>query len=272
MEHHQDTATDSTQRLPLALRKALVALSLLIILAGVTLNWWLSDRIETAMRSELLNQAVLIAESVEISDIQELSGTADDLVTPRYARLKQHYAAARLMDPDIHFVYLMGLRSDGAVYFYADSEPIGSPDESPAGQIYDEVDEVIRAAFTDPAVEVIGPVSDRWGTWVTALVPYVDPLSGKVVAIQGVDIDANNWQREVLWGSFFPVLGLVVALLAVLFVGVVFLIRRLRAGQTSQFKPARLEILFTLAVGLVLTLFTAFFSHSEQLRDPYLFI
>ena len=48
-----------------------------------------------------------------------------------------------------------------------------------------------------------------------------------------------------------------VSLLAVLFVGVVFLIWRLR--DQSQFRPARLEILFTLAVGLVLTLFTAFF-------------
>ena len=180
---------------------------MVVVLVGIGLNHWLSQWVDETMRGQLLNTATLIAESVSVNDIRQLSGTEEDLGKPQYVRLKERYAAARAMDANIRFVYLMGKNDAGEVFFFADNEPVGSEDESPAGQIYEEVDDVILAGFQSATPHVIGPVTDRWGTWVTALVPYVDQASGEVIALQGVDIDATHWRKDVLLGSLATVLG-----------------------------------------------------------------
>lgn len=40
------------------------------------------------------------------------------------------------------------------------------------------------------------PTTDRWGTWVSALVPIKDQQTGKVIAVFGVDYPAKQWYGE----------------------------------------------------------------------------
>ena len=42
---------------------------------------------------------------------------------------------------------VLGRRADGSVFFFVDSEPVGSEDESPAGQVYGEISNEDRRAF-----------------------------------------------------------------------------------------------------------------------------
>ena len=51
-----------------------------------------------------------------------------------------------------------------------------------------------RTAATD------GPVADRWGTWVSALVPLTDPDTGQPLAVLGMDIDGSRWAWDVAAG------------------------------------------------------------------------
>ena len=176
------------------------------------------------------------------------------------------------MDPTIRFIYLMGQNQNDQVFFYGDSEPVRSPDESPTGQLYAEADEVIHSNFDTPETKVIGPITDRLGTWVTALVPYVDPKSGQVIALQGIDIDAKHWHRDVLMASLVPVLSLVCSLIFMVLLGAFLLRRRFNKPSSRQAKPPRLEFGLTIGVGLILTLFAAYLTYGEQQRDrSYLF-
>lgn len=175
-----------------------------ILIAGGFFTWWTIKKTDREMRQNRLAHARLAAEAINVERVKALSGTEADLGSDHYLRLKQQFASVRAADPRCRFVYLMGRNEDGSVFFFADSEPAGSEDESPAGQIYDEVSDEYLAAFNTVTALVEGPVTDRWGTWVSALVPLIDPETGALIAMLGTDVDARYWHRAVAAKAALP--------------------------------------------------------------------
>jgi PAS domain S-box-containing protein len=150
------------------------------------------------MRSELLVQGRLVAEIVGSNEVLSLTGTSADLESSAYRNLKAQLSIVRHVNPAIRFLYLTGLKRDGSVFFFVDSESPDSEDYSAPGQIYEEASEAFKASFRSIEGVVEGPVPDRWGTWVSALVPTMSPLSAQPVAVLGMDVDAKNWTYSIL--------------------------------------------------------------------------
>ena len=98
----------------------------------------------------------------------------------------------------------MGQRGDGTIFFFADSEPTGSENESPAGQIFEDLSPGLIEVFNTKTSLAEGPITDSWGTWISALTPIIDPDSGKVIAVLGMDYDANSWRWSVATRSALP--------------------------------------------------------------------
>ena len=150
------------------------ALVLAIFAAGSALSWWQVGRTDRAMRVDLLEKARLIEQAVSADRIHALTGTAADLEKPEYLRLKAQLAATCVANPQCRFLYLLGRRADGAIFFFVDSEPATSKDCSPAGQIYEEASKGCRSVFATHIAAVEGPTPDRWGTWVSGFVPIIE--------------------------------------------------------------------------------------------------
>ena len=182
------------------------------LVAGALFIWWTVARADHEMRNSLVQQAQLVAQAVDFKHVQALTGTAADLSSPEYLRLKEQLVAIRSADPQCRFVYLMGRRADGTVFFFVDSEPAGSKDYSPPGQAYEEATANDRRIFDTGEVSVAGPDPDRWGTWVSALIPMTAPDNGAVVAVLGMDIDARAWKWDVA-ARAAPAAGLMLVLL-----------------------------------------------------------
>ena len=156
--------------------KCLTALMVLIIVAiAGGFAWWRIERMDGELRNNLLQQGQLLAQTINIESIQALSGTEADLNNPHYQRIKEQLAAVRAANPQCRFLYLMGRRADGSIFFFVDSEPADSKDYSPPGQVYTEAPEGCRKAFGARIDLVEGPYTDRWGKWVSALIPILDP-------------------------------------------------------------------------------------------------
>jgi len=202
------TATLSRRLLP-------VAVASFVLLAGLGFTWGMAARADREMRANLLQQTRLVAQAINIERVQALSGTEADLDSPDYLRLKEQLAAVRSAKARCRFVYLMGRKADGAVFFFVDSEPAGAEDYSPPGQVYDDASEDLRRAFDTKAEVVEGPLTDRWGVWVSALVSLTDPAKDEVVAVLGMDIDARAWKWDVTARVALPV-GLMLVLLITL--------------------------------------------------------
>ena len=108
-----------------------------ILAAGTLFTCWAAQRTDRAMREDLLGQARLVAQAVNFDRLKALTGTEADLGSPDYLRLKEQFARTKEANDKCQFIYLMGRRPDGQVFFFVDNEPAGSEDESPAGQIYE---------------------------------------------------------------------------------------------------------------------------------------
>ncbi len=170
-----------------------------VALAGCALIiWWSVARTERAMRDELLSRARLAAGMVSVERVQSLGGTGAEVEAPAYLRLKEQLAEIRAHDPKCRFAYLMGRKDDGTVFFLADSEPAGSKDESPGGQVYEEAPGAVHRVFHTRVPAVEGTFTDRWGTWVTGFVPLTDPRDGDCVAVLGMDVDARTWRGDLV--------------------------------------------------------------------------
>lgn len=99
----------------------------------------------------------------------------------------------------------MGRRNDGAVFFFLDSQPPDSDDYAPPGLIYDEVSEEYLHTFDSGKQRTVGPITDRWGTLITSLVPIYLEETNDLIAVLGMDIDAEDWKREIISQIFLPI-------------------------------------------------------------------
>lgn len=166
------------------------------------------------------SEAIMLAESLEsvmhTEHILALSGSEEDTANPDYILTKLSLTELVKTTNPIRFAYLMSQRN-GKIIILVDSEPAGSPDYSPPGQIYDEANEAFRSVFKSDKTMLTGPADDRWGRWMSALVPIKDPESGEVIAVFGVDYSASEWYAS-LKERMIPDLVIVISLLVLFFV------------------------------------------------------
>ena len=240
----------------------------LMLTAAALVAWSATGRLDRWMRSDLLRQTRLVAHGVNIDSIRKLSGTKADLDSPYYKSLKQQLIAIRSVNPQYRFAYLMGRKADGTVFFFADSEPAGSKDYSPPGQVYREASAEYRRVFDTGIAAVAGPVTDRWGAWISGMVPITDPQTGAVAAVLGMDINARAWAWTIAAHAALP-MGFVLVLL----IGAVFAfvsVRKNSRGGTERLVNAlprlRLRSLLLPSLMLIAILSGGWYFYSEQRR------
>ncbi len=243
---------------------AMLFLGLLIL--GASLTFWIVKRADLGLRKNLLYQAHLLAQAINLERVRELTGTEADQNQPAYLRIKEQLATVRAATPHYRFIYLMGRKADDTIFIFVDSESEASKDYSPPGQIYHEVPSDYRRVFETKIESVVGPVVDRWGVWVSALIPLNDPLTGELIAVLGVDMDSRHW-NGMLARAALPPLLLTLALMAILLLGSALAARRARAGAASAPRPRHLESDLAIVTGLVLALFAAWLAHVVESRN-----
>jgi PAS domain S-box-containing protein len=172
-----------------------ISILIAVVLALLLLGWWSLRRQDELMRSDLLSDARAAARAIDWRHILSLTASDADLTSKDYQRLKEQLSMVQTAKPEYRFTYLIGQRPDKSIFTFVDSEPPDSKDYSPPGQIYSEATDSFRRIFATGHEAVVGPVENRWGTWVSALVPVTDPKSGKLVAVFGVSRNAADWNR-----------------------------------------------------------------------------
>lgn len=190
-------------------RRLLIILTLTLTL-GAAASYWTAHEQDRIMRKDLLIQAHLVAHGIDVERIRRLSGTEDDLFSPDYQRIKDQLALVRSATPRCRFIYLLGQGDDGTLFFFLDSESPTSKDYSPPGQTYVEASEACRRIFTTGEEVVEGPVTDRWGTWVSAFTPLKDARSGKVLAVLGLDVASVEWKKMIALRCAVPIASTIV--------------------------------------------------------------
>ncbi len=219
------------------------------------------------MRAEIVYQAQLIANTINIKYIQALTGTSQDTDKSQYLRLKQQFACIKENSKNVRFAYLLGQRVDGKVYFFVDNEPVGSKDESPAGQIYEDISLETRSVFDRKLPLAVGPETDQWGTWISALIPVNDPSTGNMVAVLGMDIDVHDWNRMLIQAGI-PTFVCVILLIIITSIGFRFIIQCKHIENKSYAILRYLGPGMVILIGLTITFYVGWIAnrHDHQFQ------
>ena len=244
-------------------RLGLAAAVLVLLAVGAALAGWAIRREDRYLRENLLQQTRRVAQVIPLDRLRVLHGNRSDEQKPEYRRLKAQLMAAQQIDPDWEWIYLMGRKSGGAVYFQMDSEAYDAPDPSPPGQLYAEASPLLHQVFDTRIAATEGPIPDRWGVWVSAFVPLVDPKTGRLVTVVGIDVEASTWRWKTLRAGIVPTLA-TAALLAILLTGYRLERKRKKLAGKARRPWRHLETALSLSSGLVLTATVAWLAHSIE--------
>jgi signal transduction histidine kinase len=183
--------------------------AIFIIALGVYAGMFLYKYIHEEEIASLEVRAKTIVSFISAGDVETLSLSEMDLWNPVYQNLKNKLIEVRSFYKDTRFIYLIAER-DGRAYFVVDSEDPESEDYSPPGQEYSEASEgVMRALQGEVIIE--GPEEDRWGSWISSLVPLKDSF-GNTVAIVGLDINASEHTAHLYTSMAFVVVTTLILL------------------------------------------------------------
>lgn len=152
-------------------------------------------------KNEQIEKVLQIARSIEASlpkeDLKLLEAKPEDLEKPEYKTIKETLKSVINVNPQAKFAYIYTEKND-TIFFMADSEPEDSEDYSPPGQEYSEAKPEDRQPFRDGKEIVTVAQEDRWGIWTSVLIPVKDAVTGKTIAVFGMDFNAKSWNRTIL--------------------------------------------------------------------------
>jgi diguanylate cyclase (GGDEF)-like protein len=155
-------------------------------------------------RENLLVQARFIANAINIKNLTKLNAKKIDVNLPAYQELKEQLKKIRLSNKKCKFLYLLEEKSSGEIFFFVDSQANDSKDYAEPGLIYNEVPDSYLQVFELKTESVVGPITDRWGTLITALVPLKDS-NNKLIAMLGMDVEVKSWYQKIIILSLLPV-------------------------------------------------------------------
>ena len=248
-----------------------VVLLLAILASGAGAVWWAVAQADHEMRGDLLDQTQLLANTLDIGDLNELTGSQADLESPQYQRLKDGFAAIRSGYPQCRLIYLIGRQEErGAaeppsapVCYFVD---VGTEYPAQPGQAYASVSDPLKVAFDTGMAFVEGPLADERGNWISGMVPLTNAHSKGLRAVLGMSMNARDWNRKLLRAAL-PFGLLTLALAALQGGGALVLAWRARRSATAPFWLRNLELVLASAAGLALTIGLSWMAHRQEMRN-----
>lgn len=244
---------------------AVPCLVVLILLGGFEWMHKARQQADELLRQQLLNRAAAVARTINPEQLQNLSFTDGDVNRPEFQRLcfqMRAYAEA----VGLRSLYSMALR-DGQIVFGPESLPADDPYASSPGTVYKQPSPQDFEIFKSGKASVQGPRTDEYGTFVTALAPVLDPRTGSVLLVIGLDEETSEWRAALLRAQRAPLL-FTAGLLAILLAGSLLTHKYQRTdGSLQSLRYA--EAIASAAVMLMLTLAAVQVAHDAERRHRY---
>lgn len=178
----------------------LLGFVLLVVLCTIFVRYtWTTQK--NATNNRIMRITETSAALLDGEALKYLKVSPEDEGTVTYESIKYRLMNMVKVNKDIRFAYLYTQRNE-KLYFMVDSEPTGSEDLSPPGQLFSEANVIDSKPFADGRSVITNPVTDRWGTWISVLVPLKNPETSKTIAVFGVDYPAENFYSDAKYRIF----------------------------------------------------------------------
>ncbi len=185
------------------------------LMVGAGATEYFGDRQFEQRRNMLVGVAPTYARELESLGHARLSSLAapDD---PLYLNLIQSQIRWLKANPNVADIYTFRKEGD-RVFLMVDSETdydhnrmydTRLEQRTPIGFYYQPTDGILKAFTGVPSFDSV-PVTDEWGTWVSAFEPMFD-AQGNVEAVLGVDYPAATWLNSALLARLCAMGGLLI--------------------------------------------------------------
>ncbi len=226
-----------------------VSLVLLTVL-GTSVASLRARLLDAEMRDNLLRELAGLSRAVSPELAQALTFTAADAGSPAYQILRDQFTAFGRVVPN-RGIYTIA-RHNSEYCFGPENYPAMDPLASAPGTVYESPPDILTKVFATATPQTVGPYTDEFGTFVSALAPVIDPHSGQVIMVVGLDMMADSWQHTVRDSRRGPWLWIgATALLAIL--GTIGIDRRDRGCFAGRRWARHLDAVVVGVLGLALT-------------------
>ncbi|MEN6624998.1 MAG: response regulator [Candidatus Sumerlaeia bacterium] len=238
--------------------------------AGIAVGWWATDWrgqvVDKDMRRDMIAHATGIARTINPDLVRSLSFTAADIDHPEYQRIR---------DQMIAYANYAGLRSvysvtrRGGRHLFG---PAGLDDKDPRafapGAVYEAPPQDLQNVFYHNRPIVVGPLDEGNGTIVAGYAPVVDPASGKVLLVAGIEMLVGQWRSSIALARM-QMISIVLVVTALLLVGMSFVVWRDYFAAEQDWWFRHVETILIVMVGGVLTVLSAFGVHDKEKRETW---
>ena len=177
----------------------------LIFFSGVQAGKFRIQNADAQMRHRLTRQIIGIAGAINPDLVAKLSFSPQDIGTPAFDIIHDQLVSSR-KSLENRGIYTIARRDDGQIVFGPETYDPDDPIASVPGTVYQQVPAEVLSIFDNPVPVTMGPYTDEYGTFVTALAPVIDPGTGQVVLVLGLDILADQWKAQVAAAGRGPLL------------------------------------------------------------------
>ncbi len=175
----------------------------------------LFNAVDKYLKNQTQNNAKIMASAIDYYKLSKLNANKSDLTKGDYYEMKNLLKKLNNTSKNFRFVYLMGVNDENKVFFYVDSETIGSPDESAPGDIYEDCPKEAIESFKSNDGKYSEIYEDKWGQWISAYYPVRD-FNNKPIALLGIDNDAKEWNSNIREFLFLPFILVVIGLVLII--------------------------------------------------------
>ncbi|MEI8139634.1 MAG: PAS domain S-box protein [bacterium] len=222
-------------------RKSWFGLQMACIMVSLACGGWVvtqqaGEQARKEYGAELMVRAMLVTAALDVEPLRHFSGTLDDLKSPEYSHLRDIFTRIRTSSSDVRNIYLYGPKEGKSINYVSSSTDSKEGWNIVPGTVYaDQIDEEDRSFFQSGVPYVSKPYTDRWGTWVSALIAVVLNKDGpeRVKLALGLDVSAADIERRTAEARF----GIIqqIAMLSVILIGF-FQFRQNWWDRTRQFE------------------------------------
>ncbi len=177
-------------------------LGVVIIFAmGIVYTTNVTKNEEAKIRKEMLSLTQTYVNVLDSEKFKNLQLNLADKENPDYKIIKEKLISIGDSSKPlgIRWIYTV-VPKDGQIIFSADSIPVDSIDYSDPGDTYTDISpsflSIVNKAWEDNVSSISEPYNDRWGTFISTVVPIIDKENYKTVGVLASDMDYNLFYKS----------------------------------------------------------------------------
>ena len=210
-------------------------LLIFITILGFFLMFVIYQTTSNDIREEMITQANIIANSIDLEKLKVLTGTETDLILEEYIYLQNYFSEVIYLNPKYQFLTIISRneKNDFIFFNFVGFNEVNERITVSPGTPYLTDNPQILDIFNLQRAKVFGPNVDEYGKFLTALVPIIDKENGQMLAFFTMDYDYGNYSKTIFDKLLYPIIMLIMMYIISL-IGLSLISSRKKVAEHTQ--------------------------------------